>query len=164
MTDSALTAIEVLRQHEIFPRYVENSNQPVIRKAAIDRTVDYMSKRTTKGDAFVVDPDRWLIIAPTESREEAFGPEALQFGYVWSPNTRRAANKSLTVPTEDGWYEHIMTCAELTELNFGRSHQTEAQIKRRAARAERAALRKAQIDADEKFHWTSQTQRSRAGY
>lgn len=165
LADTTLTAIEVLRQHQLFPRWIPNSNQPIIRRAAIDRTIDYMRKRTTKGEAFVVDGSRWLIIAGDDTRDEPFGPEALQFGYVWSPHTRRTANKSITVPVEDGWYEHIMTCAELTELNFGRSQQTEAQIKRRAAKAEMAALRKSQIDHDEKFRWNNVSRYGRrAGY
>ena len=158
------TILETFRQHQLYPRTVENSNQPLVRKAAIERTRDYLTRRGPKGESFLVDPDRWLIVGADEWRDEAFGPEALQFGYVWDKKTKRAGNTQVTFPTEDGWYEHVMTCAELTELNFGRSHQTEAQIKKRAAAAARAELRKAQADPKEAFHWNRSAQMRRGGY
>lgn len=169
-TDLTITPLETLRQHGLFPRTVSNSNQPIIRHGAIDRTTEYLQKRTIKGEAFQCDPDRWLIVSAGEWREEAFGPEAMQFGYVWDTigsklKTKRSANKPIIVPAEDGWYEHVMTCAELTELNFGRGQQTEAQLQRHAARAARVALRKAQRDdVTEKFYWNRSHSRSRGGY
>lgn len=167
-SDLTATPVEVLRQHGIYPRVVANSNQPIIRRAAIDRITEYLQRRTIKGEAFQCDPDRWLIVSPSDNREEAFGPEAMQFGYVWDAigaklKTKRSANKPITIPQEDGWYEHVMTCAELTELNFGRGQQTDAQIKRAAERAERQALRKAQRD-DDPFVWSRAQLRSRGGY
>lgn len=164
MTDTAVTAVEVLRQHGIFPRWVENANQPIIRRAVIERTADYMKKRTAKGDAFQCDPDHWLIISGKESRDEPFGPDALFYGYVWDQNTRRTANKSIRVPKEDDWYEHVMSCAENTELNFGRGHVSPDQIERRAARAAARALRESQQDRAEPFRWNRNASRNRAGY
>lgn len=164
MTDTAVTAVEVLRQHGIYPRWVENANQPIIRRAAIERTADYMRKRTVKGEAFQVDGDRWLILNAKESREEPFGPDALFVGYVWSNHTRRTANKAIRVPKEDDWFEHVMSCAENTELNFGRGHQTQQQIERKAARSAARALREAQLDRAEPFRWNVGNTRRRAGY
>ena len=167
-TDLTATPVEVLRQHGLYPRIVANSNSPIIRHAAIDRITEYLQRRTSKGEAFQCDPDRWLIVSAADWREEAFGPEAMQFGYVWDTvgaklKTKRSANKPIIIPQEDGWYEHVMTCAELTELNFGRGQQTDAQIRRAAERAERAALRKAQRDNDP-FVWTRSRSRLRGGY
>jgi hypothetical protein len=159
-----LTAIDVLHQHKIFPRYIPNANQPIILRAAIERIADTMKRHTVKGEAFQCDPDRWLLIDQKETREDAFGPEGLDTGYVWSKVLRRTANKQITVPVEDGWFEHPMRCAEMTELNFGRGNVTQAQIERQAAKAKQRELREQQFDRAEPFRWNQAHAKRRAGY
>ncbi len=144
-----LTGIDVLRQHGIFPRWVENSNAPAVRRGCIERTADYMRKRTSVGEAFTCEDRRWAIVGERERREVPFAVQALEAGYVWDERTRTTAGgKSIVVPLKDGWFEHVMNCAEYTELNFGRGQQTVEQMERHATRAAQAAVRRAQRDPD----------------
>lgn len=164
MTDTAVTAVEVLRQHGVYPRWVDNANQPIIRFGAIQRTKDYMHKRTAHGEGFQVDPERWLVVSAKDTRDEAFGPSALFYGYIWDKKTRRTSNKSISIPKEDDWFEHVMSCAENTELTYGRGYQTQHQIERRASKAKQRDLRESQKDRAEPYRWNQPRGRRRAGY
>ena len=52
------------------------------------------------------------------------------------------------VPLKDGWFEHVMNCAEYTEVNFGRGQQSVDQMERHATKLASAAVRRAQKDYD----------------
>ncbi len=160
-----ITAIETLRQHGIYPRWVENANAPAIRRGCIERTADYMRKRSAHGECFRADDSRWLIISATERRERPFAIQALEAGYVWDERTRTSAGgKSIIVPLKDGWFEHVMNCAEYTELNFGRGQQSEKQIEQHAVKVARQKLVLAQRDNDPYDRMMKGRNRGRSGY
>ena len=59
-----------------------------------------------------------------------------------------AGGKSIVVPLKDGWYEHVMNCAEYAMRNFGQGQQTVAQMARHAAKRHNTELRRSQQDRD----------------
>lgn len=158
-----MNGVRVLQEHGIHPRYVANSNAPDVRRGAIEKTAHYMRRRNAQGESFAVDERRWLIVSTDERRQVPIAAQALEAGYVWDERTRTTAGgKSIVVPLKDGWFEHVMNCAEYAVLNFGQAVQTEAQIERHAERMAQAALRRAQKDADP-FRWQAE-RTGRGGY
>ena len=158
------TAISVLRERGIFPAWVETSNSPAVRRGCIERMAEVMRRRTAVGEAFSVDDRRWLVISPRQVRETAFAVQALEAGYVWDERSRTTAGgKSIVVPLKDGWFEHVMNCAEYTELNFGRGAMSVLQMEQQASKLASAALRRAQKD-DESFRWNQRQSAGRSGY
>lgn len=144
-----LNGVKVLNQHGIYPRWIDNSNAPDVRRGAVERTAGHMKRRTVQGEAFALDDTRWQIVSERECRNVGFAAQACEAGYVWDERTRTTAGgKSIVVPLKDGWFEHVMNCAEYTELNFGQGQQTEQQMERRAERVATAAVRRAQRDSD----------------
>lgn len=130
-------------------RYIENSNAPDVRRGVIERIQGYMRRRTPMGEAFQVHPDRWVLLSNKGETPSQVVLEALQAGYVWDmDHPRNVGNKQIVVPVKDGWFEHLMNCAEYMELNFGGAQPTEAQAARRAARIEAQAMRVMQKDRD----------------
>lgn len=143
------TAISVLQSAGIYPRWAEDSNQPAIRRGCIERTAEHLRRRTAVGEAFAVDDTRWLVISATQVRPLPFAAQALEAGYVWDERTRTTAGgKSIVVPLKDGWYEHVMNCAEYSMRNFGQAQQTVTQVERHASRIHSQALKRAQRDVD----------------
>lgn len=143
------TAISVLNEHGIYPRWAENSNAPVVRRGCIERTAEYMRRRHATGECFAVDDARWLVIGTTELRPTQFAAQALEAGYVWDERSRTTAGgKSIVVPLKDGWFEHVMNCAEYTELNFGQGRLSVVQMERQSAKIHHAAIKRAQKDYD----------------
>lgn len=145
-----LNGVTVLQSHEVYPRWVDNSNAPDVRRGAIERIGGYLRKRTAKGsEAFAIDDTHWLTVSERESVFKPFLAQGFEAGYVWDERMRSTAGgKSITVPLKDGWYEHGMNCLEYMELNYGRSQQSEKQMESRAARVHAQSLRRAQIDRD----------------
>ncbi len=144
-----MTAIRVLRDHGIHPRWQEDSNQPAIRRGCIERTMDLLKKRTSVGDAFAVDDQRWLVVGVSQVRPTPFAVQALEAGYVWDERKRTTAGgKSITVPLKDGWFEHVMNCAEYTMLNFGGEQISLQQAERRAGKIQAQRLKQQQKDWD----------------
>lgn len=143
------TAISVLNEHDIHPRWAENSNAPVVRRGCIERTAEYMRRRHSTGECFSVDDQRWLVIGTTELRPTQFAAQALEAGYVWDERSRTTAGgKSIVVPLKDGWFEHVMNCAEYTELNFGQGRLSVVQMERQSAKIHSAQLKRSQQDGD----------------
>jgi len=113
-----------------------------------------MRRRTGRGEAFQMDRDRWVLLNDKGERPVSIMSEALQAGYVWDvDHPRSVGSKQIVVPEKDGWFEHLMNCAEYLEANFGGAQPSEAQVERRVAAQEREQVRRAQIDRDEKFQW-----------
>jgi hypothetical protein len=111
---TAYDAVTVLQAHGVYPRWVEGSNTPVMRDAAIQRlSAAFLRVRQGGRPAVRIHP---------RCRVYSDGCEA---GYVWdtrslassiSPNTRR--------PRKDGHYDHTANCSEYTWLNFGPAYLT----------------------------------------
>jgi hypothetical protein len=123
-----------------------------------------MRKHTAAGEAFLCDPKRWVVIGSRVAEFKPFGPQALEAGYVWDERTRHTSGgKSISVPLKDGWFEHVMNCAEYTELNFGRGTLSVEDTLRRAEKMQSRRVRLSQKDADP-FRWPSQAASRRGGY
>ena len=129
-------ALSVLQAHQIFPRYVEGSNGPILRDAAIQRLSAALLRVHNGLPAVRVHPRCRVFI------------DGLEAGYVWdrrsiansvSPNTRR--------PLKDGTYDHLQNCSEYTWLNFGPAQLTGQEADRMQARMERA-IEKGRRDID----------------
>jgi hypothetical protein len=120
------TAVTVLNAHQIFPRWVDGSNSPTYRDAAIQKIAASLGKLQGGLPMVRVHPRCRVFI------------DGLEAGYIWdersiansvSPNTRR--------PRKDGTYDHLQNCAEYTWLNYGPAALTPQEAKREAERQER---------------------------
>jgi hypothetical protein len=111
----------ILKPHGINPRYVEDSNSPVVRNAMIERTTKLLRERALDGkEAFVVsNSQRWQIMASSGLTLDRFFSDGLDFGYIWDTLVVSVGNKQMRRPKKDGWYEHAQNCLEYLEANFG---------------------------------------------
>ena len=116
LRDNAITVLEELG---FTPRWKADSNSPVVRDAMIERIKSYLRRRSPRGEAFGIDPRRWLRISPTEVVKQAFVIDAFEAGYVWDKLMVSVGSKRMRKPLKDGWYEHGMNCVEYLEHNFG---------------------------------------------
>ena len=101
------SAIDVLRDFGIYPRFIKGSNSLSQRDWAIQQTARYMLRLTKRGPALVVHPRCVITI------------DGFEAGYVYddrhvalqtTPNIRR--------PKKDGYYDHLQNNVEYTMLNF----------------------------------------------
>lgn len=143
-------AIKVLWEHNIHPRFQENSNAPDVRLAMVERIAAYMRKRTPQGEAFGIDsdPQKWLLVSDKFCKPWAFLTDGFEAGYVWDDHLVSVGSKQVRKPKKDGLYEHGQNATEYLELNFGGSQQTVEQVERHASRVHSAALKRSQIDID----------------
>jgi len=111
----------ILRPHGLAPRYVEDSNSPIVRNAMIERVTKQMRERALDGgEAFIVsNSQRWQILSSSGMTLDRFFADGLEFGYVWDELTVSVGNKQMRRPKKDGWYEHAQNCLEYLEANFG---------------------------------------------
>lgn len=130
------TAVNVLNQFSVFPRWVDGSNSPTYRDAAIQRMAEAMGRLIGGKPQVRIHPRCRLFI------------DGLEAGYIWddrsiansvTPNTRR--------PKKDGTYDHLQNCAEYTWLNFSSGYQTPAQAAKQDLIIEKA-LNSARKDHD----------------
>ena len=135
-----LSGVKVLNENGSYPRWVDNSNMPEVRSGAIQVIAGYMRRRTVRGDeAFAIDPTRWRIVSAREARHATYAVDALEAGYVWDDRViRSAGGKRLVMPMKDGYYEHVMNCAEYGVVNFGPAKLTPKDEQKLARQAERA--------------------------
>jgi hypothetical protein len=142
--------VSVLKDHGIHPRWVEHSNQPETRSAAVQQIAGYMRRHTVRGDeAFQVDPQRWRIISRREARFASFALDALEAGYVWDDRVRSTASgKQVIVPMKDGYYEHVMNCGEYGVINYGPNRPTVKDEQKAARQMVRAVTAKDHDPAD----------------
>jgi hypothetical protein len=111
----------ILSPHGLIPRYVEDSNSPIVRNAMIERGTKRMRERALDGsEAFVVsNSQHWQIMASSGLTLDRFFADGLEFGYVWDELSVSVGNKQMRRPKKDGWYEHAQNCLEYLEANFG---------------------------------------------
>ena len=118
-------ALKTLHDKGIHPRYVADSNSPLVRLAMIERMAAQMRRRAAdRAEAFIVsNGEHWLRVSSQSTMVDRFVADALEAGYVWDPHMVSVANKQVRRPKKDGWYEHGMNCAEYLEINFGAEPQ-----------------------------------------
>lgn len=110
------------------PRRRSNCYDPDVQVALIERIAGYMRRRSiTGGEMLAVNsrPDRWLRVSSDGPEACPFLSEAFGSGYTWAERNVSVGNRSVRTPSEDGWSEHGMRCAEWIELNFGLGFPTE---------------------------------------
>lgn len=156
--------VTVLKEHLIYPRYVDNSNSPEVRRFAIESLAGYMRKRTPMGEAFQVHPTNWVVLAANGPRNESFLINGLEAGYVWDAHARSVGAKSITVPVKDGYFEHGQNCLEYLDVNFGGAQPTQQQVEQRAERMATQAVRRAQKDYDPMDRLRTPQRGGRGGY
>lgn len=139
-----LSGVTVLRDHGLTPRWVDNSNMPEVRSAAIQAVAGYMRRRTVRGgEAFQVDRSRWRIISAREARFSSFYVDGLEAGYVWDERVRSSASgKKIIVPMKDGYYEHGQNCLEYGQINCGPARLTMVNERKLEQQAQAAITRK----------------------
>ena len=151
------SAVDVLRDFKIYPRWTGGSNSPTQRDAAIQALSRALTRLQHKHPSVQIHPRCRLYI------------DGLEAGYVWdersisntvSPNTRR--------PRKDGTYDHLQNCGEYTWLNFGAAHMSQIDT----ARQERTLERKRNAYRKDYDPWDDRQSRAalrskfggRAGY
>src|SRR6185503_15143650 len=140
--------VKVLREHGFAPRWQENSNAPNVRIATIERLAGHMRRRTPQGEAFGVDNERWVRVAPDGVMPWKFLADGFEAGYVWDEHMVSVGSKQMRKPKKDGWFEHGQNCTEYLELNFGGAQPSVLQVERMAGRIQQMQLRRAQRDVD----------------
>lgn len=157
---TSVSAADILREHGVQLWTIPGANNLDARDRAIQHAAGYMRRLTRMGPAFVVDPERWLLMKDDGvTTGSTHFIDALEAGYVWderkfntqtSPNTRR--------PRKDGFYDHGMNTLEYLILGYGPAQPTKVDH----AKAERLARERAQQDYDPADVRQTQT-RSRFG-
>ena len=141
----------------VSPTYLPDANQPERRVAANQRLATYMRRRVNGEEAFLVDPERWVLAELQDERFDSFFVDGLEAGYVLEDDARHSGKLgSFYVPKKDGWFEHPMNCLEygaqahILDLPLGDTRTEEAKIRhsQQQARDAAAALRRSQLDHD----------------
>lgn len=141
----------------VSPLYLTDANQPERRVAANQRAATYMRRRVNDEEAFLVDPEHWVLAELKDERADSYFIDALEAGYVLEDEARHSGKLgSFYVPKKDGWFEHPMNCfeyglqAHVLDLPMGDVRAEEAKIRhvQRSEHEQRLALRRAQQDKD----------------
>jgi len=131
------SATDILSAHGRHPTYQDNSNDLKVRYGIIQHVASACLRQVEPGiPAVVVHPRCKTVV------------EALEGGYVWDDRVLRMAG-NLRVPRKDGYYDHLMNCAEYTWHNYGPSRQSKLHDLRAVSALQRQILRQAQMDHDE---------------
>lgn len=142
---TSTSAADILREHGIALWTLAGANHPDARDRCVQHIAGYQRRLTKMGPAFVVDPERWLLLRDDGPVQSTHFVDALEAGYVWdervytttsSPNTRR--------PRKDGFYDHGMNTLEYLVLAYGPAQPSRVDH----AKAERAAIARSQRDLD----------------
>lgn len=141
----------------VFPLYRPDANVPERRYAANQLAATYMRRQVNGAEAFLVDPDRWMLVSATEERADSFFIDGLEAGYVLEDEPRHSSRLgTYTVPKKDGWFEHPMNCFEYglqahvldLPLPGERAAKAVLQHGEQQERARLRALRESQKDVD----------------
>lgn len=142
----------------VVPTVIPDANAPEKRYAATELLATYMRRHVNGDEAFLVDPDRWVLAELGDERQDSFFVDGLEVGYVLEPEPRHSQRLgSFWLPKKDKFYEHCMNCLEygalahVRDLPLQGQRANEAIIRHDVKRAqdERKALRLAQRDDDE---------------
>lgn len=145
-----IRGLDILHEHQMYPRWRKDSNVPTVRRIAVETISDYLRRfDTRKQPAFGLDSRRWVVVSKHEPKPIPFALQAFEAGYVWDPNRRSVGSKSVKVPLQEGWFEHVMNCGEYAVLNFGRQYKSPEQVDREQVRQRQRSLAAQQRDVDE---------------
>ncbi len=146
-------------EHGLFvsPTYLADANHPERRVAANQRIATYMRRRVNGQEAFLVDPERWVLAELKDERHDSFFVDGLEAGYVLEDESRHSPKLgTYSVPKKDGWFEHPMNCAEyaaqahVLDLPMGNERAEEAKIRHQETKLkqDRRELARLQKDRD----------------
>jgi hypothetical protein len=129
--------VKVLQDCGFIPMFKADSNMPAVRLGMIERIAGAMRRRSPMGEAFGVDPTRFVRLGSQGLVKHTFLADGFQAGYVWDEHLVSVANKPMRKPKKDGWYEHGQNCLEYLEHNFGGVQPTLEQTARHATAVKR---------------------------
>lgn len=138
--------------------FLKDANHPERRVAANQKAATYMRRLVAGKEAFLVDPERWVLAELKDERYDSFFIDGLETGYVLEDEARHSEKLgSFHVPKKDGWFEHPMNCfeyglqAHVLDLPKGNERAEEAKIRHAqvATKAAAKALAREQRDVDE---------------
>lgn len=133
---------------------VKGYNHPTAEYGAIQSTMRLLRATVGQGQpALVID---------ASCKAFALGMEA---GYIWSDRKYAGALGSVKTPdkTRETEYNHLQDCWLYTLMRFGAASMTFEQANRVQARTEAAAVRRAQVDINDRDIW-GRPRASRGGY
>lgn len=142
----------------VVPFVLPDANHPERRHAANELMATYMRRHVNGDEAFLVDPERWMLAELGDERPDSYFVDGLEVGYVLEAEPRHSHRLgSYWVPKKDGFYEHPMNCLEygtqahVRELPLAGERANEAILRHDAqlSRLERKRLMDAQKDNDE---------------
>jgi hypothetical protein len=141
----------------VSPQFVPDANQPERRQAAHELAVIYMGRQVNGDEAFLVDPERWVLAALGEERFDSFFLDGLEAGYV-REDTPRHSNRLGTywVAKKDGWFEHaqntfeyyVQTFVRDVPLNVKRAAAAQVSHAKQQEKRAQEDVRRAQQDRD----------------
>ena len=135
----------------------KDANQPERRYAATEVASTYMGHVVNGDEAFLVDPERWVIAELRDERPDRFFLDGLEAGYVLENEARHSSTLgTYYVPKKDGFFEHPMNCLEygiqahVVDLPLDGEAAARAVLahKQEQRRVQQVALRKQQHDLD----------------
>lgn len=141
----------------VVPIFQTDANHPERRVAATQKAATYFQRRVHGVEAFLVDPERWVLAELNDERHDSFFIDGLEAGYVLEDEPRHSAKLgTYSVPKKDGWFEHAMNCFEyglqsfVLDLPLGDLHSEEAKIRhaQQKRRDDLIALKQSQQDKD----------------
>lgn len=141
----------------VTPLVHTDANQPEIRYAQTELLSTYMQHHVNGAEAFLVDPERWVVAELNDERQDSFFVDGLEAGYVLEDEARHSSKLgTFYVPKKDGYFEHPMNCTEYLcrayvrdlPLNGERAAKAVVAHKQETVRAQQIALRKQQQDLD----------------
>lgn len=142
----------------VVPLVIPNANHPEKRDAAVKLLATYMRRHVNGDEAFLVDPERWVLAELGDERQDTFFIDGLEVGYVLEAEPRHSTRLgSFWLPKKDKFYEHPMNCLEygalahVRELPLSGQRANEALVRHDVQRAkqERARLKRDQADHDD---------------
>lgn len=97
----------------VFPAFRKDANHPERRWAANQLLATYMRRRVNGDEAFLVDPERWVLADASDERFDNFLIDGFEAGYVFEDEPRHSSSLgTYWMAKKDGWFEHGQNCVE----------------------------------------------------
>lgn len=138
-------------------RFLSDANRPERRNASNQTLATYMRHRVNGDEAFLVDPDRWILAELNDERFDSWFIDGLDVGYVLEAEARHSGSLgTFYVAKKDGWFEHGQNCMEYgvqmfvkdLPLNGERAAKVVLQHEKSIVGQQARALRAAQKDRE----------------
>lgn len=141
---SSADMVSILAELGIDLVTMPGANSVEARYAVIQAASQYMKRRALDGEeAFIVCPRQIELsnLGPTPSE---FITDGFEAGYIWDNRIVHGKGRTIRVPKKDNYYDHFMNTFEYAGQAFSPAQPTQDTVEK----AERAALRRSQEDAD----------------